>query len=82
MSTNKFRARVEVECARRGWTFAELARRLGITPQALHATLGRYAHRRTTIDKIAAAFGLSVDEIETHVTPAEYGEAMMRRREP
>ena len=77
---NQFRARIEVECKRRGWTLGELARRLGKSPQTLNALLRRGNPKQSTITEICRVFGIDWIDFQKNVTPAEYGEAMMKER--
>ena len=75
---NQFRARIEVECKRRGWTLGELAKRLGKSPQTLNALLRRGDPKHSTTMEICKALDMTWLDFQANVTPAEYGEAMMR----
>jgi lambda repressor-like predicted transcriptional regulator len=74
---NQVRARVEVECAKRGWTIAELGRRCGRSPQAMNDVLSRQNPRLQTIKELADVLGISVADFFKVVTTEEYGRALM-----
>ena len=63
------RARLQVECARKGWSLSELARQLGKTPQGLQDVLRRGNPKAETLAVIADALGISVAKLYQPVTP-------------
>ncbi len=86
MSTNDhkrigeaLRARLQVECARKGWSLSELARRLGKSPQGLQDVLRRGNPKAETLAEIAEALEVSVARLYQPVTPEEYGRTFMPR---
>jgi transcriptional regulator with XRE-family HTH domain len=72
---NQMRARVELECSNRGITLSEYARRLKRSPQGLNDLLNRNSPRLSTIEEMAQALGITVEQFLKPVTAAEYGEA-------
>jgi len=78
---NQLRARVELECAKRGWSLAYFARKLGKSPQALNDLIKHSSHRESTIRELSAALDITVDYFSTPVSPVEYGEAMIPIKE-
>lgn len=72
-STNHIRARVELTAARHGWSLAEVARRMGVSPQTLQDILQRGRPRPETAERLAAALDMSVDDLLAEVKAAEYG---------
>jgi len=72
---NQLRARVEVECAKRGWSLAYFARILGKSPQALNDLIGHNSPRGSTIAELSEAFEMSIEDFKLPVSPLEYGEA-------
>lgn len=76
---NHLRARIEVEAARLGWSLAEVARRMGITPTAFGSILRRQTPKDETIDRIAAALEIDRNKLLRPVNAKEYGELMMPR---
>jgi lambda repressor-like predicted transcriptional regulator len=73
------RARLQVECARKGWSLSELARQLQKTPQGLQDVLRRGNPKAETLTQIADALGVSVAKLYRPVTPEEYGLVFMPR---
>lgn len=78
-AVNHLRARIEVEAARLGWSLAEVARRMDITPTAFGSILRRQTPKDETLDRIAAALGIGRDRLMVPVTPEEYGAIMLPR---
>jgi lambda repressor-like predicted transcriptional regulator len=76
---NNLRARIEVEAARLGWSLAEVARRMGITPTAFGSILRRQTPKDETIDRIAAALEIDRETLLRPVNAKEYGATMMPR---
>jgi transcriptional regulator with XRE-family HTH domain len=77
-------ARVEILCADRGISMAELARRMDMTRQGLYALLMRSNPRIKQLQRMACGLGVHVDALLTQVHPAEYGRAALdpARRAP
>jgi lambda repressor-like predicted transcriptional regulator len=75
----QMRARIKVECARRGWALADLARACDRSPQWLNDVLHRENPKLETLRLLARALGCSLDKILRPVTAEEYGRTMMPR---
>lgn len=75
----QMRARIKVECARRGWALADLARACDRSPQWLNDVLHRENPKLETLRLLAEALGCSLDKILRPVTAEEYGRTMMPR---
>lgn len=80
---NHLRARVELACAARGWSFRDLARAMQRTYQGLVGALNRKAvtaRCRAGLEAdLARALELDMEELTRPVTPAEYGRQMIPR---
>jgi lambda repressor-like predicted transcriptional regulator len=76
----QLRARLQVECARKGWSLSELARQLGKTPQGLQDVLRRGNPKAETLAVIADALDIGVARLYQPVTPEEYGKVFMPRQ--
>jgi len=74
---NQVKARVSVEAKMRNMTISEVARRCGRSPQALQDILNRGNPRLETLQEIAGALGVSIDQLLVPVTAEEYGAAHM-----
>lgn len=75
--TKQLRARVKVECARRGMTLTALAKRCGRSAQWLNDVLGRENPKLDTLRLLADALGCPVARLVKPVTTEEFGKAMM-----
>ena len=71
-------ARVRMKAADAGISLAEVARRMGTSPQALSALLRTNNPKATHLAEMADALGVSVDYLLSPVSPTEYGEAMLK----
>ena len=71
----KLRLRVEVECDRAGMSRAELARLIGIRPQALNDRLARGDMKASLLKKIANVLKVPMEILLTEVTAEEYAAA-------
>lgn len=82
---NHLRARVELACAARGWSFRDLARIMDRTYQGIVGALNRRpitARCRAKLEAdLARALELDMGELTRPVTPAEYGRGMIPRYE-
>lgn len=76
---NQMRARVKVECARRRWALADLARRCDRSPQWLNDVLHRENPKLETIRLIAGALDCTLERLLRPVTAEEFGKATMPR---
>lgn len=76
---NQMRARVKVECARRGWALADLARACDRSPQWLNDVLHRENPKLETIRLIAGALNCTLERLLRPVTAEEFGKATMPR---
>lgn len=81
MKQNQIRARCELECARRGWTLARLAREAHKSPQSLNDILSNDSPRLGTVDELAQALGMTLSQFLEPVTAQEYGAACMPQKE-
>lgn len=82
---NHLRARVELACAARGWSFRDLARAMARTYQGLIGALNRKAVTARCRAKLEAdlsrALELDMEDLVRPVTVVEYGRAMIPRYE-
>lgn len=82
---NHLRARVELTCAARGWSFRDLARAMDRTYQGLVSALNRKpvtARCRAKLEAdLARALELDMEDLVRPVTVVEYGRAMIPRYE-
>jgi ribosome-binding protein aMBF1 (putative translation factor) len=82
---NDLRLRIEVECDRIGISRAELARRIGKTPQSLHDVISRGNMKATLALEISRALEVPMEVLLTPVSEHEYAQAkkakMDRRRQ-
>ncbi len=82
-AVNHLRARVEILCAERGWSYRDLARAMRRSYQGLVSALNRKpgtARRRAALEAdLARALDLDVPALQRPVTPAEYGRQMIPR---
>jgi transcriptional regulator with XRE-family HTH domain len=76
---NNFAARVDILLGARGETRSDLARALGMTPQALRDILLRGEPRMSTIVKVAAALGVLPQELLRPVSEREFATLMPRK---
>ncbi len=76
-NTNHFRARVQIILRDRGWSFNELARRLGKSPPRINDIVRRGDPKTSVLKEFAEILGVTLEEILEEVTPDEYGEAFM-----
>lgn len=76
-STNHFRARVEILLKEKGWSFRELARKLGKSAPRIRDIVERGDPKASTLREIAEALGVAPEDLLEEVTPEEYGEAFL-----
>ena len=72
---NHIKARIEVECRKRGITVSEVGRRTGRSPQAFQDILRRGNPTLATLKEIAAALEVEMEDLIRPVSAEEYGEA-------
>lgn len=77
---NHFRARVEIELAKRNLNVSEVARRINKTAQHVSQVLDRGDPKTSTLQEIADAIGVEPDVLLKKVTPEQYGEVMIPRK--
>ena len=76
---NQLKARIEIECARRGMSLASFARSIGRTSQALNDLMNRNNPRLDTVRAFAEALEMSMDDFAEPATAEEYGVALIPR---
>lgn len=80
---NHLRARVEILCSERGWSFRDLGARMKRSYQGIVGALNREAHNTKTrqrfVADLAEAFGVESVEVLRPVRTAEYGVALIPR---
>ncbi len=76
---NHFRARVEMELARRNMSIAAIARSIRKTPQHVGAVVDRGNPKTSALREIAEAIGVEPGVLLNEVTAQEYGEVMIPR---
>jgi len=77
---NQLKSRVEVECAKRGWSLTHFASLIGRSPQALNDMLKRDNARLDTIKDMADALGMTMEAFSEPVSVAEYGATLIPRK--
>jgi transcriptional regulator with XRE-family HTH domain len=70
---NHIKARVQLECRRQGINIPALAKQLGITHQGLRKILNAKSRHYRTLEKLAGALGITVEQLKKTVTHREYG---------
>lgn len=78
-SIHQFKARLQIEAAKRGWTMSKLAKNLGRTPQALSDLIRQNNPRLDTLFEIAQRLEMTIEEFNEPVDAQEYGEALLPR---
>jgi len=78
---NDLRLRIEVECDRIGISRAELARRIGKTPQSLHDVISRGNMKATLALDVARALDIPMEVLLTPVSEHEYAQAKLAKME-
>lgn len=76
---HQFKARLQVEAAKRGWKMVQLAKHLGRTPQALSDLVRQNNPRLDTLFDIASKLGMTIDEFNEPVTEEDYGKFIIPR---
>ena len=78
--TVELRDRIGVECEMTGISKAELARRIGKSPQALNAMLANGDMKATILKKISDVLKVPMELLLTPVTDQDYIEARKRKK--
>ena len=76
----ELRDRISVECEMSGISKAELARRIGKSPQALNAMLANGDMKATVLKKVSEVLEVPMEILLTPVTDQDYVEARKRSR--
>ena len=74
---NHFRARIVLLLRERNWSFSELGRRIGRSPQNIYNIIEQGNPRASVLKEIADVLEVTTDVLLDNVTPDEYGEALM-----
>ena len=82
MQVNHFKARIELILKERGWSVAELARRLGKSQQRIYDIIQRGDPKTSTLRDFASVLDVQPEELLEEVTPEEYGEAFVPKFNP
>lgn len=77
--TNQLRERIRVECEMAGISKAELARRIGRTPQAFNAMLKRGDMKATNLSLVAEVLEVSMETLLTPVSDEDLLEAAKKK---
>lgn len=82
MQVNHFKARVELILKKKGWSVAELARRLDKSQQRIYDIIQRGDPKASTLRDFAEVLEVSPEDLLEEVTPEEYGEAFVPKFDP
>jgi len=77
MAVNHFRARVAIVLREKGWSFRELARRLGKSPPRIQDIVDRGDPKASVLREIAEALGVTPESLLEEVSEEEYGKAFL-----
>ena len=74
---NHFRARIEILIRGKGWSFRDLAKAMGRSPQSLRYIINAGDPKRSVLESMATALDVTPDDLLEEVTTEEYGEAFL-----
>jgi len=74
---NHFRARIEIYLRQKGWSFRDLAKAMGRSPQSLRYIINAGDPKVSVLESMAGALDVTPDDLLEEVTTEEYGEAFL-----
>lgn len=76
---NYLHANIDMILAKKGWRMIDLAREMGVSAPTLRGILVRGRPRNDTLQRLAEALGVGIEDLVMASSPEEYGAAMIPR---